>query len=130
MRRAPDFDHCICCFFEKRLPTTVLTVDSTNAVDTRIAAMAFGVVREHLGIVGNAGLEFADTFAERLDVWVPRLDAFEVHGKVVDAEKGRKDVAVLQEPLDAYQRPVDLFRCLMTVMAAGGTVLLGLFRFV
>ena len=31
----PDFDQRIYCFFENRFPTTVLTVDSTNAVDTR-----------------------------------------------------------------------------------------------
>ncbi len=35
MKGAPDFDHRICCVFEKRFPTTVLTVDSINAVDTR-----------------------------------------------------------------------------------------------
>ena len=31
----PDFDQRIYCFFEKRLPTAVSTVDSTNAVETR-----------------------------------------------------------------------------------------------
>src|SRR4051794_16242890 len=32
-RWAPCLDHCICCFLAKRLPTTRLTVDSTNAVE-------------------------------------------------------------------------------------------------
>ena len=30
---APAFDHCICCFLAKRLPTTRLTVDSVKAVE-------------------------------------------------------------------------------------------------
>src|SRR5215471_13854005 len=29
---APSFDHCICCFLQKRLLTTSFTVDSTNPV--------------------------------------------------------------------------------------------------
>src|SRR6516164_1239145 len=29
---APSFDHCICCFLQKRLLMTSFTVDSTNPV--------------------------------------------------------------------------------------------------
>ena len=33
MSCAPDLAHRICCLFEKRFPKTMLTVNSTNAVD-------------------------------------------------------------------------------------------------
>ena len=84
--------------------------------------MAFGVVRDGVGIVGDVCLELAVTFSERLDVRIPGLDAFRVGDKVVDAGNGRTDVAVPQEPLDAPQRPVDSF-CFLPVVAVDGKAL-------
>ena len=59
-------------------------------------AMALGVVRDGMGIVGDVGLELVDAFSERHDVRVPGLDASKVHDKVVDAGKGHTDGAVPQ----------------------------------
>ena len=73
-------------------------------------AMALVVVRDGMGIVGNVGLELADAFAERLDARVPRLYAFKVHGKVVDAGKGRTDVAVPQGTTNMLGLGQSLFR--------------------
>ena len=81
-----------------------------------------GEVRDGMDIADNVGLELADALAERLDVLVPGLDALKVHGKVVDAGKVRSDVAVPQEPLDAPQRPIDLFRFLLIETAADETL--------
>lgn len=57
-RCAPSFDHRTCWRFERRLPTTTMTVDFNERRRNSFAiAPPLGVVRDHSGIFGNVGVE-------------------------------------------------------------------------
>ena len=53
---APAFDHCICCFLAKRVPTTRLTADLVKAVEigSRVAP-AFAIVGDRGRVVVDVG---------------------------------------------------------------------------